>query len=58
MGRKEGHMSIVGARDAYKRGEITYEELQEFEKDWKDEHREEDYNFRHGIEEEYDYGED
>ena len=28
-------MSIVGARDAYERGEITYEEAKNFELDWK-----------------------
>ena len=51
-------MSIVGARDAYRRGEITYDELQEFEADWRDEYREEDYCFRHGIEEDYEDEED
>ena len=48
-------MSIVGARNAYKRGEITYEELQEYEQDWRDEYREEEYRYRHGIEDEYEY---
>lgn len=47
-------MSIVGAVDLYKRGEITADEALEYMGDWRDEYREEDYNFRHGIEDDED----
>ena len=46
-------MSIVGAREAYFRGEIGEDEMSMFKEDWKYENREEEWEWERGQHDDY-----